>query len=89
MLLHALPAIDVVVLPGVEVGGIFRHALAEAGLEHEGQRVAELHRLQFDIAGVLERIGVRSVRQHRVVERDAARHEAFGLGVIDAVRPAP
>ena len=71
------------------LGGIFGHALAEAGLEHEGERVGELHRLQFDIAGMLEGIDVGPVRQHRVVQREAARHEALGLGVIDADTPGP
>ena len=88
MLLQACPAIHVIVLQALVRGGEFRHALAQARLEHEGERVGELHRLQFDIAGVLEGVGVRTMRQHGVVQADAAGHEAFGLGVIDAVNEA-
>src|SRR2546421_12474384 len=59
VLLQPAPAIDVVVLQRVEPGGILRHPLAEARLEHEGERVGQLHRLELDISRVLEgaRIG--------------------------------
>ena len=48
--------------------GEFRDALAHAGLEHESKRVGEFHGLQFDIACLLEGIGIRAVRQQKRVE---------------------
>src|SRR5947209_6139568 len=49
ILAQAGPAVGVIVLPGVELGGIFGHALAKAGLEHEGERVGELHGLELGV----------------------------------------
>src|SRR5207253_10073612 len=85
VLAQAPPAIDVVVLPLAELGRVFRQALREAGLEHECQGVAELDRLELAVAGVLEGGFVRSVRQHAIVQRDAAGNEALRLGVVHAV----
>ena len=85
VLFQSLPAVDVVVLPGRQRRRVFRHALAVARLEHEGQRVGQLHRLELGVAGVLEGVGVGTVRQHLVVQAHAAGHEALGLGVIDAI----
>src|ERR1700754_2622263 len=88
VLLQPLPAVNIVVLPRRQFGGVFRHPLAVAGLEHEGERVGKLHRLQVGLACVLKRLAVGTVRQHLVVQAHAARHEAFGLSVIDAVNQA-
>ena len=57
--------------------------LRKARLEHEGQRVVELLRLQLDRARLSRSpVGVGPMRQHHVVQAHAARHEAFRLGVI-------
>ena len=43
-------------------------------------------RLELGVAGAFEGVHVGAVRQHRVMQRDPARHEAAaGLGVVDAV----
>ena len=67
--------------------------LRQPGLEHEGHGSFQLVRLWFRGAGLTEGVGVRAVRQHAVVEREAARHEAGlvcprGLGVVLAVHQA-
>src|SRR5271169_2119977 len=58
MFLQPAPAVDVISLQGWQRGGIAGHALAEPRLEHEGERIREHHRLEFDIASVLEGVAV-------------------------------
>src|SRR5262249_29210816 len=82
---QALPALALVVLPLLEVGPVLRRPLPRPGLEHERDGVGELHRLELAVARTLESGLIRSVRQHAIVERDAAGHEALGFGVVDAV----
>ena len=65
--------------------GIGGDALREARLEHEGERAFELVRLQLGVARVLEGFDVGAMRQHGVVQRHAARHEALRLGVVLAI----
>ncbi len=60
--------------------------LRKTRLEHEGHGTGQLHRLQLAVASVVERLAVRTVRQHAVVQADAARREALRLGVVDAVQ---
>ena len=45
------------------LGRVFRGDLRETRFKHEGERVFQLDRLQFGIAGVLEGLQVRPVRQ--------------------------
>ena len=60
-------------------------ALRISRLEHESHGAGQLDRLQFRIAGVLERLAVRAMRQHAVVQADAAGRKPLRLGVVDAV----
>src|SRR4029077_14635838 len=57
-LVQPAPAVDVVVLQCIEPSRVFRHALAEARLEHEGERVGELHGLQPHVARMIESVAV-------------------------------
>src|SRR5690606_6095462 len=50
-----------------------------ARLPHEGEGVLDLVRLELGGARALEGRDVRPVRREAVVQRDAARQEAFGL----------
>src|SRR5262245_65779754 len=70
-LLQPAPAIGVVLLQRAQVRRIAGDALPEARLEHEGQRVFELHRLELDIGGLREGVLVRSMRQQLVVQTQA------------------
>src|SRR6266478_8709224 len=83
-----LPAVDVIVLSHLEISRVFGQALREARFEHEGHRIRELHRLELAVARVLEGGLGRAVRQHAIVQRDAARHETLRLGVVNAVDQA-
>ena len=76
VLLQALAVAAVVLLQLGEPGRVGRDALREAGLEHERHGAFELVRLQLGVAGALEGVHVRPVRQHGVVQREAAGHEA-------------
>src|SRR5215472_4809662 len=84
-LVEPAPAFSIVALARFERGRVPGDPLAEAGLEHEGKRVLELHRRERGLAGAPEGVAVGAVRQHLVVQAHAARHEALGLGVVDAV----
>jgi hypothetical protein len=66
---QAPPAVDVVVLPLLEVGRVFRQPLREPGLEHERHGVGELDRLELAVACVLEGGLIRSVGQHAIMQR--------------------
>src|SRR5213593_3121690 len=84
-LFQALPAIRIIVLQGCGLRGMRGDALRVAGLEHEGHGAGQLHRLQLGIAGVIEGFAVRAMRQHHVVQADAARRKALRFGIVDAV----
>ena len=85
----SLPVVAVVLLQLLEPGGVGGDPLREAGLEHEGHGALELVRLQLGVARTLERVAVGAVRQHDVVQRAAARHEALRLGVVLRRRSGP
>ena len=53
-------------------------------LEHEGQSVVDLMRLELVGDRALEGRRVGAVAGHAVVQRGAARQEPFGLGIVDA-----
>src|SRR5665213_4231131 len=84
-LLQSLPAIRIIILQGRGFSGVFGDALRISGFEHEGHGAGQLDRLEFGIAGMIERLPIRAVRQHHVVQADAAGRKASRLGVIDAV----
>src|SRR5262245_6429795 len=77
VLAQAAPDLDVIVLSG----RVFRRKtgdpLREAGFEHERERAFELHGRELRGARVVERGGVGAVRQHAIVQADAARQKAF------------
>ena len=71
------------------VHGLRHRADHAAGFEHDRHGVGDIVRLAgVDRAGFLEGRRVRAVAGHAVVQRAAAGHEAFGLGVVDAVDQA-
>src|SRR2546421_4601991 len=72
---QALPAVDVVVLPLLEVGGVFRQPLRESGLEHERHGVGKLDRLELAVARMLESGLIPAGRAHAIMERDGTPHE--------------
>ena len=59
-----------------------------ARLEHEGERIRELLWLELFRGGLGEGGEVRTVRQHAIVQADAAGEEAVRLGVIAAIDQA-
>ena len=76
----------IVPLQGVGLRGKGCNLLRESRFEHKCERAVELVRRQFSIACLLKRVDIRSVWQHRIVQRNATRHEATpGLRVIDAL----
>ena len=85
MRLQRVAVVAVALLQFRRIGGIGRHALRKPRLEHEGHRIFEFVRLQLRVARALERVAIRPMRQHRIVQAHAARREAFGLGVVQAV----
>ncbi|MCW0448988.1 hypothetical protein NB706_001822 [Xanthomonas sacchari] len=59
------------------------------GLEHEGHGVGDdVRPRQVGLRGLVEGGRVRAVPAHAVVQRRAARGEAVGLGIVDAVHQA-
>ena len=56
--------------------------LRQSRLEHEGERIFELRRRRGRARRRYEGLRVRPMRQHRVVQRHAARFEARALRVI-------
>src|SRR6478735_1716793 len=81
LILEAGPAVGVVL---VERGALHRELGGNetvAALEHEGQRVVELLRLEVAVARLVEGFLVGPVRHHAVVQARATRLEASGLGV--------
>src|SRR3954453_13658433 len=62
-LLQPGPAVDVVVLADLGLGGKARQHLGKARLEHKRQRVLELDRLELDPGRLVVAIGIRPVRQ--------------------------
>ena len=79
VLLQLMPVEAIILLQLLDPGRVSRHALREAGLEHEGHRALELVRLQLGVARALEGLPIGTVRQHGVVQRHAARHEAAAV----------
>jgi len=85
-------AFDVTVGPLMKAWGFFRgegrEMLGETGFEHEAHGLLKFFRFQFGIGCTFKRVLVWSMRQHHVVQAHAARHKAFGLGIINAVNIA-
>src|SRR6185436_12643680 len=88
VLAQAPPAVEVVVLQLLQLGRVLRHPLRKMGLEHEGHGVGQLRRLELAFAGMFEGELIRSMGQHAIVQRDAARQKPLRLGIIDAVDQA-
>src|SRR3954471_16765920 len=85
MLREAVPDAVVILLQLAQAERVLRRAEDVARLPHERERVIDLVRLEIGGGGFLARREVRALRRHAVVDGDAARQEAFGLGVVDAV----
>src|SRR3954464_10441092 len=84
-LLEPVPDGVVVLLQLRQAHRELRRSKDETRLPHECKRVLDLLRFQLGAARALERLHIWSVSRHAVVNRYAARQEAFGLRVIDAV----
>jgi len=86
MLPETLPALEVIRLQLRGFEREARRADQHGRLEHERHRVADLVRLRRVAHRCLfERVGIRPMARHAVVQARAARHEAFRLGVIFTV----
>ena len=84
-----LPALKIVMLQFGGLAGVAREPKSVAAFEHECHRIFELLQLEFGMACPLPGFGIRSMRAHTIVQAGAARQEAFGLGVINALQRDP
>src|SRR5271165_670934 len=81
---QSLPALEVLVIELGRLERKFCRLTHEASFEHECHGVAEINRLQFGLARLLEGFSVGAVASHAIVQTGAAGHESFSLGVIFA-----
>src|SRR5215469_5534568 len=88
MFLYVLPTVDIVVLKPSLLRSVFCYPLRETCLEHECHRVALTLRPQLHVARTFERVRVRSVRKHGIMQAHTARDETMRLGVIDSLNEA-
>src|SRR5690606_26233075 len=89
VLLQPLPAFVIVALQLRACQRLRGGADDAARLEHERHRIADIVRLPgVGGRGFLEGAGVGAVPAHAIVQAGAARREAVGLGVVDAVDQA-
>ena len=89
MLFEVLPALEIFTLQLRCFQRKLRRLDDGRRLEHEGHGIGHLAGpAGVGRAGFRERVRIRSVAGHAVVQAGAARHEAFGLGIIGAVDQA-
>src|SRR5580658_1385877 len=79
---QSLPALEVLMIEFGSLERKLRRLTHKASLEHEGQRVLHVHRLQFGLARLLKRFRVGTVTRHAIVQAGATWHESLRLGVI-------
>jgi hypothetical protein len=72
------------VLQGCAVGRKGSDSLRQAAFEHESERVGELYRSERGVAGAGEGVRIGAVREHAIMQAEAAGGEASRLCVIDA-----
>src|ERR1700687_1477727 len=76
-LFQALPAIRLIVLQRCGLRRMRGDALRVARLEHEGHGARQLDRLQVAVAGMVEGLAIGAMRQHHVMQADAAGDKNF------------
>jgi len=79
------PAIDIIILNGIESCSVAGHVLWIACLKHKRQCVVELLWLKRSITGFFKARVVRTVRQHHVMQAHAARYKTFFFGIVLSV----
>src|ERR1700690_691628 len=82
LLPQPLPAFEVLMIKLRTLQRKLRRLAHEPSLEHERHSVAEIDRLQLGLARFFERLRVRAVTRHAIVQASAARHESLRLGVV-------
>ena len=70
------------------VGSELGNHLRETRFEHERHRVVQVNRIVAGVTGFHERVVIRAVRQHAVVQTDSAWHKTLRLRIVLAVNVA-